>query len=135
MLEAKSDEVHIVAGSGNGSRPRDISSKGLLQHFTHHSNEADILLYVDETSPDNALRLAFGSIVYDVRYEHPDVPGTKGPLEVTSQRSPTVPKATGTVADKAITVKGRFRSIAEVRGAVPSVVTDAAPLPHGQSLN
>ena len=120
MWEENPDAVHIVAGSGNASPPRDISPKGLLQHFTHHSDDVDILFYIDDTSPDNALRLALGSMVYDVRYEHPAVPGTKGPLEVSSQRSPTVPKSTGTVPERAIPVNCRVRSIAEVRTPFPT---------------
>ena len=49
-----------MAPGGIGSSPRDISNRGALQAFCHRTDSADLLWYVDESSPDNTLHLALG---------------------------------------------------------------------------
>lgn len=110
------EEVRITATSGDATSPREISTKGLLQHFTHRSDGAEVVMYVDTKSPDNALRLALGTVFYDVRYEHPEVPGTKGPINAFAQRQIASPKVQPETV-KSIVINGRFRSLDEVRGA------------------
>ena len=68
-----STRVTIGARGANSEPPRSISSFGMLQGFWRRK---------DETSPDNALRLALGSLHWDLRYSNKMIQVVQGPVEV-----------------------------------------------------
>ena len=105
----------LVAGGGNSTEPRDISAKGLLQHFTHRTDGAHVTWYVDESSSDNSLHLQLGTVPYDVRYQHPSVPSTEGPIEISAQRHPLASQPIDLDASKQISVTGQIRALNRMR--------------------
>jgi hypothetical protein len=112
------EDVIFVAPGGLGSPPRDISPRGLLQAFCHRTNGAELVWYVDEASPDNALHLTLGSVPYDVRYGTATVPAAEGPVDVRAARQPdhSKPIVVEPGSLKNIMMNGRVRTLTEVRG-------------------
>ena len=119
--QVPSDSSRLIVGApgANGDHPRDISAFGLLQGFWRRKEEADLLWYVDETSPDNALRLALGSLHWDLRYSNAAVQATQGPVEVRAQRQ--LDQSTSIdVSDPSVgtcQMNGRIRTLTEVRAS------------------
>jgi len=114
------ERVTYVAPGGIGEPPRDISNLGALQAFCHRTGGAELIWYVDESSPDNALHLCLGSLPYDVRYGNDAVPATAGPVEVNAQRQRdgSQPIAVEPGALKQITMVGSIRTLSQVRARV-----------------
>jgi hypothetical protein len=113
--------IYTAPGSVMGP-PRDISSRGVLQAFSHRSDNAELVWYVDETSPDNALHLQLGQVPWDVRYGTEDVPAAEGPVRARAQRQLDRPAGPIEVTGlKEIPVTGRIRTLRDVRS-----VTDCA---------
>lgn len=108
--------IYAAAG-GLTTRPRDVSSRGLLQAFCHRTDRAELLWYVDPSSGDNTLHLRLGTLPYDVRYGNPSVPASTGPIQLHAQRQPdrsgVIEVAPGSV--KQIPVDGIVRTLDQVR--------------------
>lgn len=80
------------ATGGIGSVPRDTREKGHLQWFYLTDNEANYLWYVDDTSPNNVMRLVIGGTPYDVRFTPT---GLEGPtVKSIDFIEPRAPKST-----------------------------------------
>jgi hypothetical protein len=109
--------VTYVAPGGIGISPRDITDLGLLQAFCHRTSGAELIWYVDESSPNNALHLCLGSLPYDVRYGNEAVPASPGPVEVSAQRqrdgSQLIAVEPGSL--KQIMMTGSIRTLSQVR--------------------
>lgn len=110
----------VAAGQGSHARPRDLSDRGLLQSFCHRTTTGSLLWYVDEESPDNTLRPALGTLKYDLRWSHDQVPATEGPVLVRGQRvhDQSTPIDVSKLG-KAIALNGRCRTLSDVRAAYP----------------